>query len=87
MLSCEKNAATADRSLSTYNVFDKIHFDYLKVYYHISPEQELEQMLVLLISDIPSYDFPGLNVNFLRGHSSDENLTRLWYYLWQTASD
>ena len=45
-------------------------FDYLKVYHLISVKPEVEQVLMLLLLDIPSYDLPGLNVNIPDNHSA-----------------
>ena len=39
-----------------------ILFDYVKAYYHISPDPEMEQALILLTSNIPSYHLPCINV-------------------------
>ena len=44
---------------------------FLKVYYHISPEPEMEQALMLMTSNIPSYNLPGLNVKI-----PDKSLSR-----------
>ena len=62
MLSCQDNAAARDSLLSMYYMSNKILFDHLKVYHQISTKQEMEQTLILLISDISLYDLPGTNV-------------------------
>ena len=62
MLSCKNNAAAIGKLLSTCYVFDKILFDYLKAYHQIWPKWEMQQGLMPLTQDIPSYDLPGLNV-------------------------
>ena len=46
---------------STYYVFNKILFDYLKEYHQILTKPEMEQAMVLLILDISAYDLSGLN--------------------------
>ena len=48
--------------ISMYYVFNKILFDYVKVYNQILLKSEMEQALMLLTSDIPSYFLPGLNM-------------------------
>ena len=62
MVSCKNNAATTDSLFSTYYVLNKIIFDYLKVYHQISLKPKVEQMLILLTSDIPLYNLPHLDV-------------------------
>ena len=51
-----------DGLYSTYYVFDKILFQYLKAFDQILPKLENEQALMFVIPDILSYDLPGLNV-------------------------
>ena len=46
------NAATMVCLFSTYQHLNKILFDYLIVYYQMSPEPDIEQILMLLTSDI-----------------------------------
>ena len=41
-----------------------------------SSEPEVEKLLILLTSDIPSYDLPGLNVVIPYMHSADASWTR-----------
>ena len=47
---------------SSYYVLNKILFDYLKAYHQITSGPEMEQTLVLLTSNAPSYDLPCLNI-------------------------
>ena len=61
MLTCQDNAATTAFSFSMYYKFNKVLFDYLKAYYHILPEPDVEWTPMLVTSDISSYDLTGLN--------------------------
>ena len=38
-----------------------VSFNYLKANHWISPKQVMDQALILMTSDIQSYNFPGLN--------------------------
>ena len=62
VLSCKNNAAATVSLFSTYYLFNKILFNYLKVYHQISPEPEVEQLLMLITSDITLYDLSGLKI-------------------------
>ena len=57
-----ENAATTFGSFSTYYVFNKILFDYLKAYHQISPKPEMEQAQVLLNSDSSTCGLQGLTL-------------------------
>ena len=46
-------------------------FDYLKAYHQILPELEIQQALILLTSNSPLYDLPGLDVKI-----PEKSLTR-----------
>ena len=43
-------------------MLNKISSTYLEAYHQISPEPEMEHILMLHTSDIPSYGSPDLNV-------------------------
>ena len=62
MPSCQNDAAATDGLFSTYYVFSKILFDYVKPHLQVLPELEVEQMFPLPILDILSYELAGLNV-------------------------
>ena len=59
----QNNTVATDILFSTYFVFSKTLFDYSRSFHQISHDLELEQTLMLLTSDISSFDLPGLNVN------------------------
>ena len=61
-MTCQSNAAALDSLFIMYCVINKILFDYLKAHHQISPKPEMEQALMLLTSDVPSYNSPCLNV-------------------------
>ena len=63
-MSYQNNAAAVNGLFNSYYVFNKIPFDYLKACNQVSPKLEMEQALMLLTSDIPSYYLSGLNVRF-----------------------
>ena len=49
ILICQGNTAAMDGLFSTYYVHNKIIFEYFKAYHWITPEPEMEQVLMLLI--------------------------------------
>ena len=65
MLTFQGNTTEMNGLFSTYNVFNKILLDHLGAYHWISPQSEMEQVLILLTLDIPSYDLLGLNIRIL----------------------
>ena len=71
MLSFQDTVAITYSLFNMYYVFNKILFDYLKTSHQISPEPGMQQTLMLLTSNIPLYDFLGLNDKIL-----DKPLTR-----------
>ena len=62
MLTYQGNAVAMDSLFSMCYILSKINFDYWEAYHQISPKPKIEQALMLLTSDIPSYDLPLLNV-------------------------
>ena len=65
MLLYQSNTPVTDGLFTICNVFNKNSFDYLKAHHQIFPELEMEQPLMLLTSDISSYDLPHLDVKIL----------------------
>ena len=65
ILTCKDNAAAMDNLFSMYYVFNKILFDYLKAYYQLSSDPNMVQALMLLTSDILSYQYTGINIKIL----------------------
>ena len=58
MSSCQNNAVVMDSLFHASFVFIIIHFAYLKAYHQILPKLEMKQALMLLTSDILSYNLP-----------------------------
>ena len=52
MFTCQGNAGAMDGLFSMYFVFNKILFNYLKIYHQISSKPEVEQALMLLMSGV-----------------------------------
>ena len=62
----------------------KFIFDCLKVYHQSSTKPEMGQTLMLLTSEIPSYNLLGINLNFLKTqhtHTRHEFWANLWWTL------
>ena len=65
MVMCQDNAATLDSLFSMYYVFNNIIFYYVKEHHQTLPKPDMVQVQILLTSDIPHYNLPGLNVKGL----------------------
>ena len=62
MLSYKNEVGVTDGLFSAYYVINKTLFAHLKTYHQISSHLEMEQVVSLFTSDIPSYNLTGLNV-------------------------
>ena len=72
MLSCQNNDAAVDGMFNKCYVFNQIIYDYLKLYHQASLGLEIEEILMLLTSDIPACNLPGLNVKIYGNHCTNE---------------